>query len=451
MFKHLISSISLLMLFGTVAHVTPASAAPVPAETAAGGELKIAVISDVHLMAPSLLISDGEALDNYIANDRKLLREGPQLVREALDSILAFRPQTLLISGDLTKDGETVSHLYLRDSLLAPLRESGMQIFVIPGNHDVNNPHAVEFDGAETRRVSTPTAAEFADIWSDYGYGEAIARDPESLSYVVMLNDSTRLLCMDACLYEQNSYEDNICVTNGKLKRATRRFIRTQLKDARKAGDRVIAMMHHGTVSHWKYQNLIMGEYLVDGYKKVARMLGRNGVDIVFTGHFHANDISMNTRKQRKNSLFDIETGSLLSYPAPMRFVTITYPEGCNYRVDIRSGKLSGEGLTFPSGNSFEQEMLEYADGAMRSVVDGIIPEKVSYEVKEQSCVALAKAYTTHLYGDERFSVEAEAEIKAAVKALRKESRLYAMVLNMAGKSFYNDLAPADLNVTLYF
>ena len=131
---------------------------------AAAESLKMAVISDVHLMAPSLLKQDGEALEAYIANDRKLLREGPRLVREATARILDESPEVLLITGDLTKDGETVSHLYLRDSCLAPMRDAGIRIFVIPGNHDVNNPHAVEFDGDHATRVATPSAEEFAEI-----------------------------------------------------------------------------------------------------------------------------------------------------------------------------------------------------------------------------------------------------------------------------------------------
>ncbi len=32
---------------------------------------RLAVVSDVHLMAPSLLVKDGKAFEHYIANDRK--------------------------------------------------------------------------------------------------------------------------------------------------------------------------------------------------------------------------------------------------------------------------------------------------------------------------------------------------------------------------------------------
>ena len=406
--------------------------------SAAAGSMKMAVISDVHMMAPSLLKQDGKALDDYIASDRKLLREGPWLVREAFARIVEEAPDVLLISGDLTKDGETVSHLYLRDSCLAELRRVGIRVFVVPGNHDVNNPHAVEFDGDRTARVPSPSAEEFAQIYADYGYGDAIARDPYSLSYVAQLAPGLRLLCLDACRYEDNSFEENTCITDGRLKRETLRFIKEQARAAREDGQRMIAMMHHGTVRHWKWQTIVMGDYLVDNWRRVSSLLGRLGIDVVFTGHFHSHDISTRGR------LTDVETGSLVSYPAPMRFVEI---DGDSMK--IRTELLSGEGLSFPSGNSFEQEMLEYADGAMRGVVDGIIPEKVSPAVKERSCAILAKAYTAHLRGDEVMSAADEAELKEAVRELRGETWLYAFILNRVGRNFWNDLAPADCETEL--
>ena len=408
-------------------------AVPAPADS-----FKMAVVSDIHIMAPSLLKQDGKALEEYIAHDRKLLREGPQLVREASRLILADAPDVLLISGDLTKDGETVSHLYVRDSCLAPLREAGIRIFVVPGNHDIDNPHAVEFDGDRTARVDTPSADEFARIYADYGYGDALARDPYSLSYVARLAPGLRILCLDACRYEDNSYEENSCITDGRLKKETLRFIRQQARAARQDGERMIAMMHHGVVRHWKWQGVVLGEYLVDNWRRVGRLLGRNGIDVVFTGHFHSQDIS------KKGRITDVETGSLVSYPAPVRFVEIDGDE-----MRIRTELLRGEGLSFPSGNSFEREMLEYADGAMRGLVDMILPGKVDPAVKERCCAILGKAYTTHLKGDERVSGADLEELEASVRALRKETLLYSIVLDKVGNAFFSDPAPSDWETTV--
>lgn len=148
-------------------------------------ELKrMAVISDVHLMAPSLLVKDGKAFQTYIDNDRKMLQESPELLDSVSRRIIAFCPQVVLITGDLTKDGEKISHELLINSYLAPLKAQGIRVFVIPGNHDVNNPHAKIYDGDSIRRTTTVSPKDFAQQYLDYGYGEALAQDRYSLSYV---------------------------------------------------------------------------------------------------------------------------------------------------------------------------------------------------------------------------------------------------------------------------
>ena len=137
-------------------------------------KMKITVLSDIHVMAPELLVEDGPAYQDYIAGDRKLLKEGPEILKTAVTKILADRPDIVLISGDLTKDGEYASHKLVSETLLRPLADAGIRTFVIPGNHDINNPDAVEYHGDSTVRTRTVSADEFAAFYQDYGYGEAV-------------------------------------------------------------------------------------------------------------------------------------------------------------------------------------------------------------------------------------------------------------------------------------
>ena len=44
------------------------------------------------------------------------------------------------------------------------------------------------------------------------------------------------------------------------------------------------------------------------------------GIQVVFTGHFHANDIAK-TSDTRGNYLYDVETGSPVTYPCPYRII----------------------------------------------------------------------------------------------------------------------------------
>ena len=284
-------------------------------------ELKIAVLSDIHIMNPQLLQGDGDAIKNYIKRDRKLLQESVALLNVAIDSIIQERPDVVLIPGDLTKDGEYVSHILVADTLLKRFRDAGIAVYVIPGNHDVNNPHAAIYHGDSTSRTRTVSKAEFADIYAGYGYGKALARDTASLSYVVQLDSKTRLIAIDACRYEDNDYVKNRCVTGGRLKQATSDFIRLQAEEAKRSGCRVIAMMHHGLVRHWKWQDKVMGDYLVVDWQKHAESMAKAGIKMVFTGHFHANDIS--EYNYWGNKIYDVETGSTVSYPMPFRMVVL--------------------------------------------------------------------------------------------------------------------------------
>ena len=53
---------------------------------------RMTVVSDVHLMAPSLLRHKGTAFDNYIANDRKMLVESTELLDSVSNSLANYQP-----------------------------------------------------------------------------------------------------------------------------------------------------------------------------------------------------------------------------------------------------------------------------------------------------------------------------------------------------------------------
>ena len=89
--------------------------------------IKIAIISDLHVMAPELLVNDGAAFEEYLIKDRKMLRESTEILSTIVDSILELAPQLVLVTGDLTKDGERVSHM-LVVSQLQRLVDAGIQV-----------------------------------------------------------------------------------------------------------------------------------------------------------------------------------------------------------------------------------------------------------------------------------------------------------------------------------
>ena len=75
---------------------------------------QILVISDTHLLAPELY-DDGEAAQKLAQNDMKLVLESDKLMRLTVDWAIKQKPDLLLITGDLTFNGEQASHKRFAD------------------------------------------------------------------------------------------------------------------------------------------------------------------------------------------------------------------------------------------------------------------------------------------------------------------------------------------------
>ena len=104
----------------------------------ATAQTRIAVASDTHVMAPSLLPDEAKSQDewtSYYVTQRKMLEQSADLFDQLKTTMLNSKPDILLITGDLTKDGELASHNYVREGLTS-LRNAGIKVLVIPGNHD---------------------------------------------------------------------------------------------------------------------------------------------------------------------------------------------------------------------------------------------------------------------------------------------------------------------------
>lgn len=330
--------------------------------------IEIAAISDVHLYDSSELGSDsseGTALADYLASDRKMLLESESILDSALASIKESGVKYLLISGDLTKDGEKVNHELLASKLTA-LEKSGISVFVINGNHDISNANAVKFSGSNTERGDTINTAQFKEIYKDFGYSQAVAVDPDSLSYAVNLGDKHRLIVMDSCTYN-NDVDNPSQKTTGEITTARMSWIKTQIAQAVTDGKIPVGMMHHGLVEHIPdVQSYIFSEYLEDNYKTTRETLCDAGINLVFTGHFHSQDIASATVNGKK--FYDVETGSLVTSPCPVRYVTLT---GRNF--SCRTENVSSvDGLLLTHAGKTYGTFTEYGEAFLRGGMEDL-------------------------------------------------------------------------------
>lgn len=273
------------------------------------------VISDPHLLSPSLY-DHGKAAQNLDAGDMKLVLNSDLIMKTMIDVIMAERPQVLLISGDLTLNGERESHERLVEHLRR-LQKAGVHTLVIPGNHDVMCPYGKQYKGDASTAVANVTSDEFASIYHDFGYGSDSQRDPNSLSYICEPIPGLVILGIDSNIYATSRDSEVKYHTDGAVKPETLEWIRHQLDAAKQNGKRVIAMMHHHLVEHIDGEAKLLPNYIVSNHNEVAKALREGGVKVIFTGHLHITDAAT------IDGITDVSTGSASTYPMVMRTANI--------------------------------------------------------------------------------------------------------------------------------
>ena len=291
----------------------------------------IIVMSDIHVMAPELLENRGSAYENYLSQDPKLLEYSGEVLEYLVGETLQRNPDLVIIPGDMTKDGELVSH-QLVVSILAKLRSAGIPVIVMPGNHDIDNPEGYYFNGDNTRPAVRTSPEQFAAMYADFGYNRAYAKDPASLSYVCEPLKGLVLLCIDTDKYEENRFIDkgdtvNYNQTSGRIRPATLTWMLAEADKARAEGKQVVLVQHHNIVQHYDAQGTLQGAYLIDDYENVGKQLMEHGIHMAFTGHSHLQDIAQYRTiadNAQPDSLIDVATGSTISYPNPWRTVKVS-------------------------------------------------------------------------------------------------------------------------------
>ena len=273
-------------------------------------QTNIVVLSDTHVMGPGLLVNDGAAWQKELANDRKLFDYSQEVFDVLIETMLSEKPDMVLITGDLTKDGELLSHQYVAGQLNR-LREAGIKTFVIPGNHDFGSKHALIFDGDQSSKAEVVSREQFTELYRNHGYGAESLRDETSLSYCCEPVEGLLLIGLDSG-------------TDGRLEESTLQWACQQAAQAQQQGKYVLAMMHHALLPHFNAEDQLLPSSVVQNYETVRNRLADAGVQVVLTGHIHISDIAKDYNADLTRSIYDISTGSVISYPCDYRHLSLS-------------------------------------------------------------------------------------------------------------------------------
>jgi len=250
-----------------------------------------------------------------------------EIMAAITDSIIDIKPSVVLLTGDLTYNGERASHERMVQ-FLDRMASHGIQPLVIPGNHDCNNPYARRFEGDKTLPVATVTRDEFAQIYSNYGYGRGVQRDPASLSYCCEPIKGVVVIGIDSNMDEKNTLvsrgdSTDTYYNGGRIKPETLQWIIGQASKAKSQGKQVIAMMHHHLVPHFDQQERFLANYIVQDHNSIAHQLMQAGIHTIFTGHLHVTDAATQYYNNRADSIVEVATGSSICYPFALRIAAL--------------------------------------------------------------------------------------------------------------------------------
>ena len=329
----------------------------------------ISIVSDPHVLAYDLL-ADTEDFRKEIKIDRKLLVESEGLLCQALKMVEDAGSKYLFLPGDMVKDGEYKSHevvvKYLKEW---KEKDEDRELFLIPGNHDINGHRAYDFKKDDIAKNVSPQ--EFyelysfiyenpfviemykdSDIFKNYldfvnkryeredkytyyahGYFSYVARIPSEIT-----DNGLTLISIDTSIYSadtEQSNRDGRENVPGSIVLEQMRWVVEKIEEAKERKDLIFVMAHHALMPNFRNQELVFSPFIIkewrtkykdndpriDG-KTPIEVLADNGVKFVFTGHLHENGTAKYI-SELGNEIYDVQTGSPVTYPLPIRHIRL--------------------------------------------------------------------------------------------------------------------------------
>ena len=271
----------------------PAMEVPRPEPMPAPAGLRIAVASDLHLNPDNTHKSAESGADAY----------NLELVDALLWDAKEQGAEILLLTGDLVNGGKPHRHEALAEKLRQTER-TGLEIYVLPGNHD----------------LAPIGQREFAELYADFGYQEAFSRDEASLSYCVK-RGGLMILMMDTAGYPGDAID-----LPGARKRAdseaflsekTLLWAEEMLSLAREEGLKVLCAGHYNLLSPESRQEGRSGYYVENG-ARFAALLQDYAVPLYCSGHTHIRTV------WQEKGLTEQVTEYLLAYPTGYSILDVT-------------------------------------------------------------------------------------------------------------------------------
>lgn len=270
---------------------------------AKGSEIDVMIATDLHYLANDYHDDGKQSQQLYELRDGKMVKYINEITQTFIDTALQEEPDVVLLTGDLSFNGEEASHKEMA-AMLQKLVDAGIQVLVMPGNHDIRNPYALSYQGDDVYHENTVEADDFVKIYQQCGYQNASSRDKNSLSYLYKVSEDVWFLLIDTNGYEYNT---GFGLNNvGKIKSGSMDWIRECFKEAEKEQARIYTVTHHSLLEN---EYLHTDDYRIQNGKELRELMADYGTKVHFSGHIHTQSII--SQQVKESEIYEIATESL--------------------------------------------------------------------------------------------------------------------------------------------
>ncbi len=286
--------------------------------------MKITFIADTHHYSKTLGTS-GKAYKLRSESDQKCLGETDEIIDSAFEQIAKSDTDAVFILGDVSNDGEMVSHIEFREKLYK-LKES-KPVYIITATHDWccdENPRRFSGDTV-SNDVEVISSSDLPDFYRDFGPAQAIdsfITKIGTICYTIQLGERVRVLCLNDDKNEKN---------HAGFTEDCWQWIEKQMENAQKDGCLMIGIEHHLLVPH--ISPLFSAKTCVADREYVASRFADAGLKYMFVGHSHLQATDSFT-SEKGNTITEVNVGSLCGYPAPIVNVKVNDDDTLTYDVD---------------------------------------------------------------------------------------------------------------------
>ena len=242
---------------------------------------RFAVVSDLHVALPETVWKH--------PNQTHLVEVGIPALEVTLSKLQHENLDFLLVPGDLTQHGEPANHAWIADRFA----QLPYPVYVIPGNHDIP---------VLKKNDQSIAPHEFPHFYRMFGY-----EDPSRPYYSQPILPGIRLIGLNSNTFDEGGKQI------GRMDNEQMKWLRETLAKAQE--EVIMVMIHHNVLDHIPNQSTqaLSQRYMLENAPELLSILRAHKVNLVFTGHLHIQDVAY------QDGIYDITTGSLISYPHPYR------------------------------------------------------------------------------------------------------------------------------------